>query len=106
LAKSTSIGAECSKKREETLVNWKKKIKFSFSKAEYFLLAKSRSIGAEWSKKMGNFRNWPKIGIKKPKLKRPNISYWPNLHPLELNVLKKRGETLGKRNNLAIDTYC
>ena len=20
----------------------------------------------------------------------PNISYWPNLHPLELNVLKKR----------------
>ena len=36
----------------------------------------------------------------------PNISYWPNLHPLELNVLKKRGEILGKRNNLAIDTYC
>ena len=24
----------------------------------------------------------------------PNISYWPNLHPLELNVLEKRGETL------------
>ena len=59
LAKSTSIGAECSKKREETLVNWKKKIKFSFSKAEYFLLAKSTSIaiGAECSeKKGGNFR--------------------------------------------------
>ena len=44
-------------KKGETLVNWIKNIKFSFSKAKYFLLAKSTSIGAECSeKKGGNFR--------------------------------------------------
>jgi hypothetical protein len=58
LVKSTSIGAECSKKNGETLEifqNLYKKAKIE--KDKYFLLAKSTSIGAECSeKKGGNFR--------------------------------------------------
>ena len=64
--------------------------------AKYFLLAKSTSIGAECSenKKRGNFS---KLGQKSSNFdfQRPNISYWPNLHPWTMSdIVKYRGSEL------------